>query len=236
MMKVLVVKPHEEPFVHEIDGSLQSMQALVGGYIEVIHPFDDPDAILVCNEEGKLDGLAPNRPLKDSSGNTADIICGDFFIAGDGGEDFISLSDEQVEKYTKLFELDTSRRDRPQNIVQEVSVSKEDSQIEKLMLKVCHKAALEFDKFIKDISWNDTEKIIDAAYEIVIKQDILTAFQTEHFSLKEAKALHTLDEPLFEIYREWLKNDCSNMQQIRDTISGFAAELPNKEKYSREER
>lgn len=46
-MKVLIVKPGKRPYEADIDGSLESMQAIVGGYIEVVYPFDDPVA-LVC--------------------------------------------------------------------------------------------------------------------------------------------------------------------------------------------
>ena len=45
------------PTIQEIDGSLESMQRIVGGDIEAVYPFDDPVAI-VCNEEGKLLSLS----------------------------------------------------------------------------------------------------------------------------------------------------------------------------------
>lgn len=130
-MKVLIVKPNEEPFAEEIDGSLQSMQAIVGGYIQAVYLFDGERSVLVCNEEGKLDGLAPNRPLHDSKGNITDIICGDFFIAGDGEEDFVSLTDEQVDKYTKMFgtqsqQLDVNINDKQDEIVRKEKTSREE--------------------------------------------------------------------------------------------------------------
>ena len=33
----------------------------------------------------------------------SDIICGPFFVAGDGDTDFISLTDAQVAEYQELF-------------------------------------------------------------------------------------------------------------------------------------
>lgn len=47
-LRVLVVEPGQPPAVQEIDGSLESMQRLVGGYIQAVYPFDDPVA-LICN-------------------------------------------------------------------------------------------------------------------------------------------------------------------------------------------
>ena len=52
------------PTIQEIDGSLESMQRIVGGDIEAVYPFDDPVA-LVCHGEGKLLGLPMNRTLTD---------------------------------------------------------------------------------------------------------------------------------------------------------------------------
>lgn len=52
-MRVLIIEPRKCPHVAEIDGSLKSMQEIVGGYIEVICPFADKVAI-VCDEESKL--------------------------------------------------------------------------------------------------------------------------------------------------------------------------------------
>ncbi len=102
-MTVLAVKPGEQPIKMELDGSLESMQAFVGGTIQAIYPFDDPVAI-VCNEEGKLMGLECNRALRDEQGAIYDILCGPFFVCGLGEEDFASLSGNQMETYYKLFE------------------------------------------------------------------------------------------------------------------------------------
>lgn len=40
-MKIVVVEPFKNPYVAEINGSLESFQKVVGGYIEVIYPFND---------------------------------------------------------------------------------------------------------------------------------------------------------------------------------------------------
>ena len=47
-MKVLVVEPLKECYAKEI-GGLEEMQALVGGYIQAVYPFEDPVAV-VCND------------------------------------------------------------------------------------------------------------------------------------------------------------------------------------------
>ena len=102
-MTVLAVLPGKAPERMELNGSLESMQEFVGGTIQAMYPFSDPVAV-VCNDEGKLMGLEHNRALRDEDGNVYDILCGPFFICGLGEEDFTSLPEDLLQKYTKLFQ------------------------------------------------------------------------------------------------------------------------------------
>lgn len=103
-MKVLIVEPNEKARIAEIDNSLETLQSIVGGYIECIYPFEDNVGI-ICNEEGKLIGLEPNRALRDEDGEIIDVICGTFIVTGLTEDDFGSLTDEQAEKYSAKFFL-----------------------------------------------------------------------------------------------------------------------------------
>ena len=103
-MKVLVIQPEQEPEVREINGDLSSLQAVVGGLIEAVYPFDEPVA-LICNEEGKISGLPWNRCLRDAEGDILDILAGTFFLCGapPDSEDFVSLTEEQLQRYAARF-------------------------------------------------------------------------------------------------------------------------------------
>lgn len=101
-IKILVVNPHEYPVVQEVDDALETYQELVGGYIQVLYPWKDKVG-LVCNDEGKIMGLEANRELTTEDGQVYDIIAGTFFICGLGNDDFKSLTDEQIKKYTEMF-------------------------------------------------------------------------------------------------------------------------------------
>lgn len=101
-MNVLLVEPGKAPCSVEIDGSLESLQAAVGGDIQAIYPYQDPVA-LVCHEEGKLIGLPLNRVLRDEDNGIYDIIAGDFLIVGLGEDDFTSLPPDLAEKYAEHF-------------------------------------------------------------------------------------------------------------------------------------
>ena len=52
-INVVLCEPGKKARVTTIMNSLESLQKMVGGYIEAVYPFDDPVAI-VCNEEGKI--------------------------------------------------------------------------------------------------------------------------------------------------------------------------------------
>lgn len=103
-MRILVIEPEHRPESREIDGSLTAMQDIVGGFIEVVYPFDDPVA-LVCNEEGKFTNLPANRALRDEDGRMYDIISGTFFLCGAPADcdHFTSLTQDQIEKYEEWF-------------------------------------------------------------------------------------------------------------------------------------
>ena len=80
-MNVLMVEPGKAPYVTDIGNDLRSMQQAVGGYIQAVYPYEEA-VVLVCNEEGKLDGLPLNRALRDEDGDIYDIVAGNFFLAG----------------------------------------------------------------------------------------------------------------------------------------------------------
>ena len=101
-MNVLMVEPGKAPYETQIGDDLQSMQALVGGYIQAVYPYEEPVA-LICCVSGKLDGLPFNRALRDSDGDIYDIIAGTFFIAGLGQSDFTDLSHELAEQFAEQF-------------------------------------------------------------------------------------------------------------------------------------
>ena len=103
-MKILKIEPERKPVVAEIGYTLEAMQATVGGLIQAIYPFEEPVA-LICNDEGKLLGLPPNRALRDKNGNIYDVVCGTMLLCGapPGYQNFCSLTEEQIEKYTALF-------------------------------------------------------------------------------------------------------------------------------------
>ena len=103
-MQALIVEPLKAPYVKDIGEELEDLQHEVGGYIGALYPFDDEVAV-VCNEEGKLDGLELNRALRTDQGEIYDIIAGTFMVVGLTEESFGSLTPKQIAKYTELYKV-----------------------------------------------------------------------------------------------------------------------------------
>lgn len=101
-MRVLLYPVGEDPRFVEIDGGLESMQALVGGLIEMVELDEGID--IVVNEEGKGIGLSPNRMwiIRDQ---VEDVFYGAFFVCAvnEDGES-IELTDEQLKRTLNFFE------------------------------------------------------------------------------------------------------------------------------------
>ena len=101
-MRVLKVEPYQLPEVKEIDSGLSSLQHEVAGWIEATYPFEDPVAI-ICNEEGKVNGMEYNRAIRDENGEVREIIAGPFLVVGLDEENFASLPEDMLQKYKRMF-------------------------------------------------------------------------------------------------------------------------------------
>lgn len=89
-------------YTKEVDNTLETFQKLVGGYIETtsIVGLREKGIIIVCNEMGLLDGLAPNVNAYPF------FFCGNLvFTSYDDEGDFVSLTEEQVDYIAEYFHL-----------------------------------------------------------------------------------------------------------------------------------
>ena len=105
-IEVVKVSPQKPAEIVKIENTLEGLQKAVSieapyiGLIEIIQPDNEEDwqICLLCNEEGKILNLPPNRRVGD------DIICGTFYITSqDRFGNLASLNEEQKQKYLKRF-------------------------------------------------------------------------------------------------------------------------------------
>lgn len=97
LLRILYVEPHKPAVIAEMESGLPAIQRAVKGHYEQI--YMDETTVVLCNEEGKLNGMEGNRRYNDGK----NIIAGPFVVIGSGEEDYVSLTDEQVEKYMRIF-------------------------------------------------------------------------------------------------------------------------------------
>ena len=101
-IRILVVEPFKEPYQIRIEHTLRNLQRIVSGYIEILQLDHNTD--IICNDEGKINGLLLNRFVD------YDIILGTFIIAGHKDSETISLSRKQIKKYKEVFRLNTHQK------------------------------------------------------------------------------------------------------------------------------
>ena len=101
ILDVLIVEPGQEPRLSVAVNDLDYFQRIVGGPIEAGCCLSQR-VMLICNGEGKNLGLPPNRP---NPNNSADTICGTFFLCSFEGEYFASLTPAQQSRFRAYFAL-----------------------------------------------------------------------------------------------------------------------------------
>ena len=87
-MKVIIKQPGKEPEVAEIENTLPALQRAVGGYIETVTLATD--CCIICNEEGRLEGLPYNLTFCGVS------FVGPILVVGVDGDEFSSPDKKQI--------------------------------------------------------------------------------------------------------------------------------------------
>jgi hypothetical protein len=123
-LRVLICRVEQEPVVEEVTPGFESLQKVVGGYLECL--TIEPGIDLWCNEEGRIRDLPLNRRFAARAPQVGPEmfviktdenltnpgqwgyheIHGDFFLArADAEGSTTSLTDEDIQRFTKLFGL-----------------------------------------------------------------------------------------------------------------------------------
>lgn len=92
-----------------------------------------------------------------------------------------------------------------------------------LQTKLYEKAKAEQDKFVYELLQKSSKEVMEAAYEKVLRDDILMIFENEDMDSEVVETLLKLEYPLAECYEHWLQSDCSHMDMLKDTVEDLAA-------------
>ena len=91
--------------------------------------------------------------------------------------------------------------------------------IKSLEDRAYEKIKREFDEFIADLKTKSPTEIIEAAYEITYKEEILNLFEWEGaFNTSQCKAILRAKKPLDMLYQEWNEYDGSVVDTLKDSI------------------
>ena len=96
--------------------------------------------------------------------------------------------------------------------------------------KLSDRVQQELDTFREEIKQKSPQEIFDTAYEIVFKTDIVQCLSMTNYTPKAVKALMKSPNILEDIYQEWLNNDYSCMDDLRQTIDDFKDYMVKTEK------
>ncbi len=100
-MKVMIIEQDKDPYIENIWNDLDTLRKKIGNSnLEVIEY--EKDILIVYDASALANNIPINRYLDDLA------IRGTFIVAGNNQRelDFMSLTEEQIEEYTKLLSLD----------------------------------------------------------------------------------------------------------------------------------
>lgn len=96
---------------------------------------------------------------------------------------------------------------------------------EQLNKTLYEKMYTEQQRFIEELKNSTPEIVIQNAYELVIREDILLSFEENDLDAKQCKALLREKKPLNKLFLAWEKHEGDHMNEIRDCIENKANEL-----------
>ena len=97
--------------------------------------------------------------------------------------------------------------------------------LEQLNTALYEKMYAEQQEFVESLKNSTPEIIIQNAYELVIREDILLSLEENDLDVKQCKALLREKHPLNKLFLAWEKHEGDHMNEIRNCIENKANEL-----------
>lgn len=92
---------------------------------------------------------------------------------------------------------------------------------EKLSQQLYDKALNEMNVFLDDLKTKPPEEIIESAYKITVRQDLMMILESEDFSPYEIEVLANLDHPLQVLYEQWVSMEDHHMEDLRNSMQSY---------------
>ena len=100
---------------------------------------------------------------------------------------------------------------------------------ERLKKELLDKAVNEQAEYIENLKTLPPEKILEKAYEKVMRDDIVTTIEFSPLTEKQLKALLKFKAPVSACFDEWQKKDDTYMDRLIDMVDKFSEKLVKNE-------
>ena len=97
--------------------------------------------------------------------------------------------------------------------------------LEQLNTALYEKMYAEQQEFVESLKNSTPEIVIQNAYELVIREDILLSLEENDLDARQCKALLREKNPLNKLFLAWEKHEGDHMNEIRNCIENKANEL-----------
>lgn len=101
---------------------------------------------------------------------------------------------------------------------------------EELNTRLYEKMYSEQQAFVEGLKKSSPENIINQAYELVIREDLLISLEYNDLSAEQCKALLKEKKPLEKLFHSWENHESNHMNEVRDCIESFANDIISQRK------
>lgn len=104
--------------------------------------------------------------------------------------------------------------------------------------KLYEKMQKEYNDFIEEMKNNEPQFIVNNAYQIVIKEELVAMFypESEQYDIDEIKALNKTKNPLEELYQGWMDLDAGIHSVLEDNVSDTIEEIQKEQREKKKDR
>jgi len=104
--------------------------------------------------------------------------------------------------------------------------------------KLYEKMQKEYNDFIEEMKNNEPQFIVNNAYQIVIKEELVAMFypESEQYDIDEIKALNKTKNPLEELYQGWMDSDAGIHSVLEDNVSDTIEEIQKEQREKKKDR
>lgn len=104
--------------------------------------------------------------------------------------------------------------------------------------KLYEKMQKEYNDFIEEMKNNEPQFIVNNAYQIVIKEELVAMFypESEQYDIDEIKALNKTKNPLEELYQGWMDSDAGLHSVLEDNVFDTIEEIQKEQREKKKDR